>query len=241
VAALSKEKNQMLKPTKIIFAVTIFFLAFIFSCKKDSTIPTSPSFNYFPTEKGKYVIYDVDSIYHADNDNDTDDSVYFWHFQIKEIIDSSYEDIQGRNVQVLLRYRRDSIHIDWALQNVWTQTLSSSTAYRTEDNVPYHKMSFPIDSKITWNGNDMNTLEEEEYSYEYFHEPDNINALSFDSTLSVLQRDDDNFIQKIYAKEMYANHIGMIYKERMDLLKNAGVIPVTGTEYRMTAVEYGQE
>jgi hypothetical protein len=220
--------------------ILVAFITLLFSCAKDKILPTTSTFSYFPTEQGRYIIYNVDSVFHAENDNNTDDSVYTWHFQIKEVVDYTFTDGQGRNAQVIRRYRRDNDSSAWVELNLWTQVLTSSSAYRTEENVPYHKLSFPISSDITWNGNDANTLQEEIYSYQNFNSPLTINGFSFDSTLSVLQRDANNFVQKIYATEVYAIHVGMIYKERDDLGKLNNQV-VKGTEYRMTLKSYGHE
>ncbi len=203
-------------------------------------MPGSSSFNYFPTERGKYVVFEVDSILHGDNDNNTDDSVYSWHFQVKETIDETFIDGQGRSAQIIRRYRRDNDMLPWNEMTRWTQVLTASSAYRTEDNVPYHKLSFPVGSPTPWNGNDANTEDEELYSYEDFNASLALNSFSFDSTLSVLQRDDNNFVEKIYAKEIYANHIGLIYKERDNLNKVNGMI-VKGTEFKMKVIGYGWE
>lgn len=211
-----------------------------FSCKKESVESQSLSFNYFPTEKGKFVIYDVDSIYHSENDNNNDDSVYSYHFQIKDKIDSSFIDLEGRLNQVRLRYHRNNDTMPWQLTNVWTQYLSSTSAYVTEDNVKYHKLSFPINSTITWNGNDSNTEDEESYYYEYYHESDQLNGMSFDSTLSVIQIDENNFVETMYGNEIYAAGIGMIYKERNDLGKKNGQV-VKGLEYKMVVAGFGVE
>lgn len=211
-----------------------------FSCKKETVVLPALSYNYFPTEKGLYVIYDVDSIYHSDNDNNNDDSVYYYHFQIKDRIDSSFIDLEGRVNQVRLRFRRANDTMDWVLTNVWTQYLSSASAYVTEDNIKLHKLSFPINSTISWNGNDSNTDDEEIYFYDYFHESDVINGLSFDSTLSVIQVDENNYVETIYGNEKYAAGVGMIYKERNDLGKRNGQV-VKGLEYRMVVVDYGVE
>lgn len=211
-----------------------------FSCKKESVEIPTLSYNYFPTEKGKYIIYDVDSIYHSETDNNNDDSVFSYHFQIKDKIDSSYIDLEGRVNQVRLRYHRDNDTMQWQLTEVWTQYLSSTSAYLTEDNIKYHKLSFPINSTISWNGNDSNTEDEEIYYYDYFHESDVLNGLSFDSTLSVIQIDENNFVETIYGNEKYAAGVGMIYKERNDLGKTNGQV-VKGLEYKMVIVEFGVE
>lgn len=226
--------------THIFFIILSISALTWFSCKKETVVLPALSYNYFPTEKGRYVIYDVDSIYHSENDNNNDDSVYAYHFQIKDKIDSSFSDLEGRVNQVRLRYRRDNDSMQWELTDVWTQYLSSSSAYLIEDNIKYHKLSFPINSTITWNGNDSNTEEEEDYFYDYFHESDVINNLAFDSTLSVIQIDENNYVETIYGNEKYASGVGMIYKERNDLGKRNGQV-VKGLEYRMVVVDYGIE
>ncbi len=211
-----------------------------FSCKKETVVLPALSYNYFPVEKGRFVVYDVDSIYHSENDNNNDDSVYSYHFQIKDKIDSSYIDLEGRVNQIRLRYRRDNDSMQWELSDVWTQYLSATSAYLTEDNIKYHKLSFPINLTTSWNGNDSNTGEEEIYFYDYFHESDVISGLSFDSTLSVIQVDENNYVETIYGNEKYAAGVGMIYKERNDLGKRNGQV-VKGLEYKMVVVDYGIE
>lgn len=215
-------------------------LIYFSACKKEVLQPVLLSYNYFPVTKGNFVIYDVDSVVHAENDNNNDDSVYTYRFQVKEVVDSSYIDGAGKRRQILLKYRRNSSDEEWLLANVWTQLLTNSSAYRYEDNVALHKLAFPINSSIEWNGNDANTLEEEFYFYSSYHTPYSLSGFSFDSTLSVLQRDDDNYVERIYGLEIYATGVGMIYKERDDLGKRYGIV-VRGLEYRMTMVDFGVE
>ena len=227
--------------TKNCIVLIAFFLltaGSFYSCKKESILPSSPSFNYFPIEAGKWVEYDVDSIFHAENDNNNDDSVYSYHFQVREEIDTSYADGQGRPTQVVLRYKRNTDLDPWTLTSVWTQTLSLSSAYRTEENVPYHKLAFPINNSTTWDGNDANTEEEEMYEYDDFHIARTIGGLTFDSTLTVLQRDEDNYVERIFGKEIYATGDGMITKVRDDLEKRNGIV-VKGLEYKMVMRDYG--
>lgn len=229
----------MLKKKKyVLFYFASLLIAF--SCKKEIVEVTSLSYNYFPTEKGRFVIYDVDSIFHAETDNNNDDSVYTYHFQVKEKVDSSYLDLEGRTNQVLLRYKRNDASQPWELRTVWTQFISSTGAYRTEDNIRFHKLSFPINSSTTWDGNDSNTLGEEQYYYDYFHESASINGVSFDSTLSVIQIDENNYVEKIFGNEKYAVGVGLIYKERDDLGKKNGQV-VKGFEYKMKVVSFGKE
>jgi hypothetical protein len=216
----------------------VFLLLFAIGCKKESVQAPSPAYDYFPTEKGLWIIYDVDSIYHGVNDNNNDDSVYTYHFQNMDMIDSSFINASGQPTQVLLRYKRNTPSDEWILNNVWTQQLTRYGAYRVENNIEYHKLAFPIGKEITWNGNDANTLGEEDYYYLEYNVPLTVQGLSFDSTVSVLQRYDDNYIEKIYGNEIYANHVGLVFKERDELGKINGNV-VKGLEYRMTLSDYG--
>ena len=219
-------------------AASAFML--FFSCKKEQIIPATPSFNYFPIQKGKYIVYEVDSVYHADNDNNTDDSVYTTYYQLKEVIAETFADGEGRSAQIIRRFRRDDDSLEWNDLGVYTQVLSSQGAYRTEENISYHKLAFPISEQTSWNGNDVNTLSEEIYQYLDFHRAMTVNTLQFDSTLTVLQVDEVNFIEKIHGEEVYANHVGMIYKERDDLRKVNGLV-VKGIEFRMKVKSFGVE
>lgn len=210
----------------------------LFACKKESIIPASPSYNYFPDQRGRWVSYTVDSIYHGENDNNNDDSVYSFRFQVMETIDSTFLDGQGRPTQLVYRYKRQSSADEWSFVAVWTQTLTLTGAYRKEDNIAYHKLAFPINSSINWDGNAANTLEEEFYSYEDIHESLSLSGISFDSTLTVQQMDEDNFVEKIFGKEIYAAGVGLIYRERDELGKRNGIV-VKGLEYKMTLLDYG--
>ena len=231
---MHKTNNRFLP---LFFSFTL--LIFLSGCKRETELVPATTYNYFPVENGKWIEYSVDSIYHSENDNNNDDTVYTFNFQIREEIDSSYNDDSGRSIQVIKRYRRTDSQKPWTLSVVWTQFLSTSIAYRTEDNITYHKLSFPINSSISWNGNDANTLDEEMYFYDYYHEPATFNSLNFDSTISIIQIDENNYVEKMYGNEVYAAGIGLVYKERDELGKQNGVV-VKGLEYRMKVINFGR-
>lgn len=225
--------------SRFLYFSGICCLCFILSnCKKESVVPVSPSYDYFPVINGHWVDYDVDSVFHGENDNNNDDSVYAYHFQIREMIDSTFMDNQGRPTQVVLRYKRNTDADTWTLTNVWTQNLSLTSAYRQENNIPFHKLAFPINGSMEWNGNDANTLEEELYHYKDFHVPRTIGGITLDSTLSVLQSDEDNYVERIYGEEIYAAGVGLVFRQRDDLGKRNGIV-VRGLEYKISIIDYG--
>src|SRR5579872_805572 len=87
------------------FALISLFLITVNGCKNDQDIkPLSLTSNYISNDVGRWMIYDVDSIYHLDNDSNTDNNVDTFHFQIKEVIDSMSIDGENQPIQILSRY-----------------------------------------------------------------------------------------------------------------------------------------
>jgi hypothetical protein len=222
----------------ILLRLAIVIALFMTGCQDDYVSPQNPPLRYFPMEEGFYRIYDVDSIVHAENDNNNDDSVYSYHFQVMEIIDSSYIDPVGDSIRIVVRYHRPDSVSAWSLTSVWTQTVNRLGAYRTEENIRYHKLALPLLSSTVWDANASNTLAEELCYYDYIDQPDYYGAFTFDSTVAVFQRDEDNFVERKYGREVYAAGVGLVFKEREDLGKRNGFI-VRGLEFRMTIVDYG--
>ncbi len=198
--------------------VSVFGILF-FSCKKESQPVVYLGYDYFPNKVGHYIIYQCDSIIFDPYSNKTPQFDTF-QYQIKEVIDSIYPNNSGEPTQRIVRYKRTDNTIPWSNilipEKVWTGNLFSSDALRQEDNYVYIKLVFPMTLNETWNGNSSNTLGDWEYKYTSLHTPATINGNHFDSTLTVLQRNNANFFQYQYYEEQYAAGIGMIYKEVID-------------------------
>ena len=112
---------------------------------------------------------------------------------------------------------------------------------RVEDNRRYIRLAFPINPIYRWNGNAYNELAEEEYSYENLYAPDTFSGLNFDSTVTVNQNEFVSNINRIIRKEIYGNHVGLLYK-RSDSVGVAfttnGIIVLSGVEYVQTVTDY---
>lgn len=227
--------HRYLKSIVFIFLAT----AITTSCKKETVAPSSPDLNYFPTTVGMWSEYSVDSIIHADNDNNNDDSVYTYQYFIKEVIQESIIDGEGKPAQLIYRFKKVNENDEYKFIEAWTQQLNSIGAYRTESNITYQKLGFPIRRNTEWNGNCKNIYDEQLYAYANLHKTFDINSLSFDSTISVLQIDENNYIERKYGMEIYATGVGMVYKENDQLEKRLGIV-VKGTEFRMQLIAFGK-
>src|SRR4051812_26842839 len=120
---------KLLKAGALYYLFIIASSIFLLSCQKEHTDPVPPSsYDYVPTSAGKWTVYDVDSIVHADNDGNTDDSVRYFHFQIKELISGTFTDGEGRAAQRIERYHRMNDSAEWFITNVWTSTVTANRA-----------------------------------------------------------------------------------------------------------------
>ena len=165
--------------------------ALLSSCAKEhAPQPPALGYNYFPTNVGHQLIYDVRTIFRQPLDSFLIDS----SFQILETVQSIYYDNQGRPTERLERYARKTSNDTWVIYKVWISNLTATQALKEEDNNTYVKLVFPVQINRTWNGNVYNSLPEEDYTYSIVNSPDAINGFNFDSSLTVIQRNEQNFI-----------------------------------------------
>ena len=215
-----------------VFASIILF----FGCKKSNTESVNYYYSYFPLEVDAWIEYDVLDIIHSQLGSDT--AVY----QLKEITTEEFLDNEGRLTYRIERYWRDDSNANWSIKDVWYSNKTTTTAEKVEENVRFTKLIFPINTAKYWDGNAFNNLEEWEYYYDSLHKPKLINNLSFDSTITVIQRDNQNVVQYEKVKEIFAVDIGLIYKSHIDLDINlSNILDInSGRELEMTVTAYGK-
>jgi len=141
-----------MKLTRSITLITALVLI-VCSCKRETELPVDMGYKYFPVNIGHWVIYDVDSVSH----NDFTGTVDSFKFQIREQIESVFNDNEGRPTQRIERYKRISDTSAWFIKDVWTQNLTSTTAERTEENIRIVKLIFRPEAGAKWDGNIYNT------------------------------------------------------------------------------------
>ena len=201
------------------YLLFFFLMATIFSCHRDEGPAPDLGYGYFPDAVGKYVIYDVDSF--VQDDPAGIDTVY--KMQVKEMVESIYNDNQNRPTMRIERYKKfynPSVPysaMNWTFKDVWSANVTKTTAEKVEEGVRFVKLIFPVKESATWNGNAQNTLGQQDYKYIDVDMFTTVGASSFDSTLTVLQTDKENLIEKQYYQEMYARNTWMIYKKIIDV------------------------
>ncbi len=111
---------------------------------------------------------------------------------------------------------------------------------KKEDNVTFVKLVFPPKLGLDWNGNARNDQDEKRYEITDVNVAGAVNGLAFDSTLTVLQNDEDLFILRSLEFEQYAAGAGMIFKEQFNGEYKTGSITEFDNFllYRETIVSY---
>ncbi|NND94961.1 MAG: hypothetical protein HKN45_08845 [Flavobacteriales bacterium] len=221
--------------TALIFILSVSF--FLTSCEEEDVI-IDPGYDYFPVELGRYVDYRVDSVYH-DLPAGVQDTFQFY---VREFIDSTFFDAESRPTNRIQRLYKDDLSADWVLKDIWVANRVSTSAQKVEENVRFVKLVFPVEPDVTWDGNAQNINEEWQYEYSDLFIPKTIGDSTYTQTITVIQRDRENLLEREYAKEVYGLGVGMVYKQ-LDTLKFSlenGVSELeTGVELKMTAIAHG--
>lgn len=224
----------MRKSLGLIFMVII--ICYSCSKKEEETVLPDLGHDYAGLEVGKFVVYDVDSFFYDDFDNSIDTSYY----QIKEVVDSEFEDLEGEPAYKIIRYRKEIDSTNWVLIDVWNSKLTQTNFQKSEENIKFIKLIFPVGDGKTWNGNSMNSIGEMEYEYTAVDQSETIGGIGLSSVLTVIQLDNVNLVEEYYHEEKFARGIGLVYKKQVDISKKefdtiTGVFERTlGTDITMT-------
>jgi hypothetical protein len=188
------------------------------SCAPTVEPPADFGYNYIPIDTGRYYIYDVDSIRinltATPYQNDT------FHYQVKEFYPYTFIDGLGETATCCTRYYRTDTTQPWAITsgtNVWWLKRTTTRLEKTEENLTYVKMTYPIDVNYTWDGNAYNVWGTQLYEYGPMDIPFNNGFALFDNTITVIQEHDTSMIDYFYFTETYARNIGMIHKQEFDI------------------------
>ena len=220
-----------MKNIEKIFLFVFFYGMFFYSCKKDKNVeaPVDFGYNYFPDEVGRYVIYEVDSIFQDDVSNVHDTTRYL----LKELIATSFTDLSGRptlRIERYFKYYNDTVPYSamaWLGPRVWFVNRTSSELEKVEENVRYIKLVFPAMQGKKWNGNAYNIFGAQEYKITSTDQADLIGSIGFDSVTVVNQYEENNLIKHRLEIEKFARNVGLIYKQK----DSVGVQPSSSSDF----------
>ncbi len=200
------------------------------ACDNPPNLPqpeTTDQYVYFPLEIGKYVVYAVDSVIYdfAAGGGTVRDSS---RTLVKEVVSDTLRDNLGHLLYKIERYERASDTSGWELRSITSAERTKSQAIRTENNLPFLKLVFPMDRRSEWNGNlwidesreieiageRMRPFTNWNYEVDSIDVAQQIGQFVFDSVLVVTEADDNNVIERRLSRVKYAKHVGIVWREQ---------------------------
>jgi len=209
---------------RAVFFVNLLLLALLTACSKSEVeeFDLEAGYEYFPTEIGKFIEYQVDSIVY-DPVEAVDSSRTF----VREVVVDTLEDNLGMPLYRIERFERKQDTLPWEIKRVYTIARSETQAFRTEENLRLIKMVFPVQTGRDWQStvfiqNDVVVTVRGE-SIEMFKsweseiltegEPETINGRDFQEVATISHADSDNLLEKRFVLEKYAKDVGLVYLE----------------------------
>ena len=204
-------------------------------------VPQDLGNHYYPLNRGDFRTYRVDGvIYNAFND-----STSFSYFLRESVVDTFTNLELGLSYKIL-REKKLSESDPWVIDSLWTARKDLRTAVLVENNVPVVKLSFPTKDSVSWDGNRLNDKDANIFTLVNVNQAFSGEFGEFQNTATVIQQYlPDLIVNWISQKEVYAENIGMIYKENIILIFNQDAIGAeivdSGIRYYMKLLEYGNE
>lgn len=206
--------------------LTLSMLCFFLACGDDEIaepVDFSADYAYFPLELNKQYIYDLDSIVLF---NTVQGIVYDTaRSQVREELVEAFESGDGVTQYRGERWQRHDASSPWTFVQSYTLERTETAARRTEDNLTFTKLTFPIRPGDTWDGNVAFNPRTEvvvggefldvynNWRYQYGEGSGNLTTAGqamLEDVWTVDQADVDNLIDLRSAFERYAPGIGLV-------------------------------
>ena len=220
-----------------------FFAFFVLNCKTEFADPFDISaygYDYYPLEVGKQWTYEVDSIQFdiGSNNLPISDTVQFYiREEIKEII----KDQLDHDLYRIERYRSFHPNGPWQSLDVVTASRTTNQGFRSENNLRFINLVFPIESQVKWDGlayvdeeviiyvkgENLELLKGWDFQILEIAESESIGPNEYQDVVTVQQADEDFLIELRYSIEKYARGVGVVYRERKILDSYCKYIGVT--------------
>ena len=175
--------------------------------------PPQDGGKFFYPNIGQSVVYDVE-----DTQYELTGKFTVKTYQLKEVNASTFKDSDGKDAQRIERYRRENDSQKWTIDSIFIAKKEIDKALKTENNVTYVKIVFPIKEGLKWNGNAYNSLGNDTYELKKVNQSFQTNGQKFENTFSVIQQSDSTLVDLKRRIEVYAENIGMIYQEKTNVL-----------------------
>lgn len=213
---------------KYLFLAWITFL--LLACGRETELfEADLGHDYFPLEVGRAWEYQVDSITFDPSVSGTGvDSI---RILAREEVKDFFIDHAGDTVFRVERFERPDETQSWQIRKVIALSRNARQAVRTEDNLRFIKLVFPLREDTRWDGNVhidptrfvivagelLDMFKNWDYRIADIGKPFSNGILNFDDVVMVSLSDNENQIEYRSANEVYARNIGLAYMEQQIL------------------------
>ncbi len=187
--------------------------------------------NYFPLQKGKYILYNVDSTYWDDFLR----AEIVYRSQMRYQIEDAFVNAEGKTSYRVDVYHRKETTDSFQVKDVFYVTPGESSLEVNQRNLTFIKLVFPVTQGTTWDGNAKIPRLDQDYTQEFnnsnwlysYHnigmpfDPGNnyyertVTVNHIDDQLNNPDLDSTLYAYRNYSQEVYAYNVGMIYRERI--------------------------
>ncbi len=189
----------------------LFVVGLLVSCNEKKEIgPETLGYDFYPIELGQYRIYNVEEINYNLVGSDT--SIY----QLRETIVDSIESTDQTSYLILREKRADATEA-WVSDSVWTAVLTANFLAISENNIPFIKLTFPVELGKEWDGNSLNSRTEIQYYYQSVEEVLIDSIATEDHIRLIIEDIPANIVNQDERSEVYARGIGLIQKDYLSL------------------------
>lgn len=217
----------------LLASIFLFFLA----CKEEILTPdeVQVGYEYYPLEIGKFLTYQVDSIVFDTVGLEVlvDTSTTL----VREVIVDSYIGEEEQEIFAIERSERKDESEVWEIKDVYSTYRTEEQLVRTEENLNFIKMIFPVSRGKNWEGVGFNKDKRVVIageSIEMFKnwesvitkvgEPLLLGSFAFDDVTTIEVARDTNAIELRSGFEQYAKGIGLVYRE-LSILNTQNTAP----------------
>ena len=200
---------------KRIIDYLLFGLALVlFACSESEPVKLPRSEEYFPLQIGQYWIYNVNQTKYSEVEPKEVSNI----FELKSEVIGSFENLEGGVTFVMHDSRRISPEQEWIYIDTWAARFDEFKAVITEKDLSFIQLTFPLYKKKKWDGNDLNTLESDEYVVESVGSSfTTSNESTFEDCVKLKEEDYIDFTYKDERIKFYARNIGLVYKKKIVL------------------------
>jgi len=221
----------------LLFSVLIAISLFLLSACGTESIPASSTeveLGFFPIDTFQTWEYQMDSVIY-DNGGLVIDTIRSFR---KEQVMGNFVDVEGSVTYRLGISWKKQANDQWTETDLWTFKLNENGLQRTEENLNFVKLKFPIvegdfwdgnqfpeDTKVVVSGDSIQVYRNWLYEYVDRVESLEIDGDTYDDVIHVKQADNENLIERRFSEEFYSKGVGLVARNMMILDVQCGQDP----------------